>query len=83
MELLFTAKQQAAANAKEDHFETTFHLPISPYFAPPIVELVRNFHGFFRNRIIQEAADNREAARLDYQEIVGYFASTIKRLTQP
>jgi hypothetical protein len=83
MELLFTTKPQAAANAKEDHFETTFHLPVSPFFGLPIVDLVRKLHGFFRNRIIQEAAANREAARLDYQEIVGYFASTVNRLRQP
>ena len=83
MELLFTSKQKAAASAKGDHFVTAFHLPVSPFFGPPIAELVRNFHGFFRNRIIREqVADNTEVMRLDYQEIVGYFAWAIKRLMQ-
>ena len=81
MKLLFINNQDAAANAKLDHFETSFKLPISPYFGPPVAELARNLHSFFENRITLGPAHDLKAVQLDYAEIVGYFASAIKRLS--
>ena len=82
MKLLLTNDQDAAANAKLDHFETAFRLPISPFFGPPVADLARNLHGFFENRITQGPEHDLKAAQLDYAEIVGYFASAIKRLSR-
>ena len=83
MELLFINKHVAAGRAKLDHFGTPFHLTVASFFGPPVAELAENLHGFFRNRIIQRPAYNPDVARLDYKEIVGYFAWAIKRLMQP